>query len=170
MAKQFSSSCAIDKTADGEDSNYFASLPAVQDDFDPSTMASLLPPLQKADTLPGSDDEGDQDELMFGDPMETTMIFLEYASKMNALLSDVKKIWERVANDKCTLMYAALYTKCSIDMALYFTDRVVKDLGIEDFQWLVDPCGHSDQLRPRRAARYEMPHRVQPVYQGRCVL
>ena len=135
MTKHFSSSCALDSIAERKDSNYFTPLPAVEDDFDPSEVASVPPPPGKTALEPGLDDE--EDEFMI-DPLDEAMIFLEYASEMDALLSDVKKIWERVANDKCTLMYAGLYTKCSIDMALYLTEKVVEDLGIEDFQWLCD--------------------------------
>jgi hypothetical protein len=138
LAKQLSSACTVDENVDGKDKNYFAALPTVYDDFNPSTATSLPSPPSKPTITPGTDDDEDTDELMINDPMEGTMIFLEYASEMDALLSDVKKIWERVANDKCTLMYAALYTKCSIDMALFMTRRVVKSLHVDDFQWLVD--------------------------------
>jgi len=138
LAKQFSASCTVEKTSDGKDSNYFAPLPTVEDDFDHSTIASLPQPQHKAKSTPGSDDEADKHAWLLDDPLEECFVFLEYAAGMDALLSDVKRIWERAASDddECTVMYAALYTKCSMDMALYFTDEVVEELGLEDFQWL----------------------------------
>jgi hypothetical protein len=89
-------------------------------------------------TKDDKNDNADDKDIMIGDPLELPMTFLRYASDMDALLSDVKKIWERSANDKGTSAYAALYTKFSIDMALILTEEVFRDLDIDNFQSLYD--------------------------------
>lgn len=82
--------------------------------------------------------DSSSDDFLIGDPLEGTMTFLTFANETDALISDVKKVWEKAGNKQCTVMYAALYTKLSIDVAEHSMRRVVERLELEDFQWLVN--------------------------------
>lgn len=136
LAKELSASCSLDTEntkPSSADDNRFSRLPMVEDDYKPASIKVAHAPAEHVD---GNNDE--EDELFFDDPLEYSMIFLDYASEMDALLSDVKKLWERTAKDECTVMYAALFTKLSIETALFLTHRAVTELGLDDFEWLCD--------------------------------
>lgn len=77
-----------------------------------------------------------KDELSIEDPLEVYIVSVTYMGEMDALLSDAKKLFERAGRGKCSIMYAALLTKYSIDMAGQLTERMTGALGLPSFDMM----------------------------------
>jgi len=55
-------------------------------------------------------------------------------AEMDALISDVKKMWERAGRGQGTIMYAAMFTKYSATMAGQLSQRVIQACGLTSFE------------------------------------